>query len=1144
MNLMESIGIIHSPKGKDKDLFLPHEIASRKSEPAAREETLTEETTLRKRRRVTFNPYQEKADFEKDEPTMRIRPLGETEPLQETSLSLTNESSDMSLDSTSSQSTSSSQTDSNDEESEEEEEVEGVVALPLNVDNDHQCSEIEEDDASQGDSAMNLTSAYGGSMYDDTGVTRRSDVEDSSSELPSSSPSIERGDDHTMTMQITQVFEDNESEEGLPEESHANSGEVDMSLDEEVSIENFLAHSNDSENEDSMDITTASGGIMDDADGEDKSEVSMDLTHISTRTSSRLSLSPKKTERADKKFLAESLTESTEDTPKKVPQGKKLDENTPERFPEPETLDETPKKSLKATRTSPRKSIQSSVQRQTQTRTVSRASMGNVNASKIASQGTSVRKSTGSISQSSSSKLPIASRNFTNLRDKTRPKPSDSRQSVSPRKGDNKSPVKTEELARSASPSPHRHSLHQQQLGSSPRLGHEYCKIPAAESPKQKLSAATMKALARKEQQASQTPVKPTRVSRGTSLGHHPHSPEKSPFRSSHPEPVKSHAGDPSSPRASASGPQHLSDTPRAVRRKSTKTNRSEDSEVAHPLQPRTSSPFRAPSTPSRVWQSFREQSPTTPRSPARRVAVQEPFEARQRTSTFGSPQRLTFSTPHGGEASHNDLLKRTDTASSGGDKIHEDGWTMKRFFDMLNLGFLDLSVPTRRKIQPEVDDSMKPRFDLVVKAACSTVPALDSLVDACRELKASVDDGRQMLMDNEKEFYENPPSYVAEVLAMTSAADRQKAISSFKLQKSAARAIALKAYYGWRTDKQFDDGALESLQEMEDNLKTDVTTVQERSIQVKEALPMLRQRSTQLIEELKLTRLRQKGITDWDGGEMQAMHSAMEEQSAVLEEQRAAKVEAEDQLARLQSRLAELHQKRAMAEDAIAQAYASAETISGSTQAEAARLARHVNQLESLHLWTLRKAQTNKIVMLLENAATLEMYLNANSKRVKRAHIHLRATETSAARIMACQVIQSSLDTQALDMSPAEIIRLATAIWTRARHINTVVDHLQIHVPVKTELCSNEDKSPMLQIIATLLLPHVQTKIELFLPSRGTSLLDSTAPLIARQDVHVQCIYGQSDVADHLLQNVLANLLHTPDIVTATQSAFFSMYR
>lgn len=181
---------------------------------------------------------------------------------------------------------------------------------------------------------------------------------------------------------------------------------------------------------------------------------------------------------------------------------------------------------------------------------------------------------------------------------------------------------------------------------------------------------------------------------------------------------------------------------------------------------------------------------------------------------------------------------------------------------------------------------------------------------------------------------------------------------------------------------------------------------------------------------------------------------------------------------------------------------------------------------------------------MLLENAATLEMYLNANSKRVKRAHIHLRATETSAARIMACQVIQSSLDTQALDMSPAEIIRLATAIWTRARHINTVVDHLQIHVPVKTELCSNEDKSPMLQIIATLLLPHVQTKIELFLPSRGTSLLDSTAPLIARQDVHVQCIYGQSDVADHLLQNVLANLLHTPDIVTATQSAFFSMYR
>lgn len=63
MNLMESIGIIKSQRDTEH-ATTQKEMMPRKSEPVAStsEDCLDDDVTLaRKRRRVTFNPYQEKA---------------------------------------------------------------------------------------------------------------------------------------------------------------------------------------------------------------------------------------------------------------------------------------------------------------------------------------------------------------------------------------------------------------------------------------------------------------------------------------------------------------------------------------------------------------------------------------------------------------------------------------------------------------------------------------------------------------------------------------------------------------------------------------------------------------------------------------------------------------------------------------------------------------------------------------------------------------------------------------------------------------------------------------------------------------------------------------------------------------------------
>lgn len=1094
MGLMESIGIIKSQQREtnEEENEKNKGKQARKSEPAGLgadlqddsdkiEKQQEEQANLtRKKRRVTFNPYQEKTNFEKDEPTMRIRPATELDQVLETSnsdgsaspsqsSSASTSSSDMSIDSESENEDGEPQLSGEDMDDEEDFESEAEVEGELEEDIRNSENMKDTETASQYDeSAMDITAAYGG-MQDATvtGIAHGfTDDEDSMSIQDSSSVGEASSvlDDMTVTMQLTEMHDSNIDQTSR---THAM---------QEMEDEEFL-------DEDDIEIQLSQQNNL--APAEVEEEVDMELTDIED----------------DNRTEIESVKEES---------GSEMDMNM---SPEQSSKTASPVRAKAA-------SISPVVERSPlRSRTIPNARVSNL---------------------PESPKRPV-------------------RQSIVDESANEVKPIE-----RSPASPQRRQSLLERRKSDSPRRGHEHCHIPAANSPKPRVSAATLRVQARRE--ASQRPIKNPEISMRTSIGKRPSSPEKMPFRSSSSSssPRKSikteRSQDVFQARTSMARPSmqnnRLSSSPKPQARHTSPSSTSQRRSVGVPSSPRRSmgpaSPLRSPGSPSRAWQSFREgqQEPSTPKSPAKRISMAKDDSV---TFTFGSPQRIALPSPSVQREAGRSLTVSNNTparvakslvraGSSPVTKEEEqtdsqaaDRWTMKQFFDMLEMGFLDLRMPSKRKIENNAEAIHEtPSMVAKIRAACSTVPNLDSLISACKELKSSVEEGRLMLDETEREFYDNPPSYVAEVLAITSTSDRQKAISSFKIQKSAARAIALKAYYGWRTDKQFDDPALMEMEKMKAGLEQDLVTMKDANEAVSQfALPKLRSQAKSLEQNLTKTRKRQREIDEWDVEEMRAMHSAMQEQNAILEEQRAMHSETKEQLNRLQARLDELNQRKQNAEEAISHAHASSAAIHSSTRTEANRLAKHLDQIESLHLWNVHSATMNAIEMSFNgNEISVKMNLSNAPSAGTVKEVELMLHSDGVVERMAIDAIQQQLDMrlESQSVKPTEVVRLVTTAWTRVRSFSTVFAQLQAHYPSSIVSSSSESedkvKSPTMVIQSMILFKTLRTKILVKARCSTIDLFNLRRPLFMPEDIDCQCVYGRSGAASALNARICDALL------------------
>ena len=364
-----------------------------------------------------------------------------------------------------------------------------------------------------------------------------------------------------------------------------------------------------------------------------------------------------------------------------------------------------------------------------------------------------------------------------------------------------------------------------------------------------------------------------------------------------------------------------------------------------------------------------------------------------------------------------------------------EEKWTMKHFFDSLDLGFLELSMPSKRRVdRGERDDRLEADSAALIKAACAHLPFLDSLVGACEELKSTVVDGRTIALEDENAFFIDPPLYVAEVASMTSNADRQRAISAFRIQKAAARANALQAYYAWRTDRQFSDSSLQKWENIRSKLEDDVQYVTEASKLVREEMmPVLQSRHRHLLQQVEMERKRQSALDKCDDEEMNELHRAMEEQGSVLTEQQTLVKEAKEELERVQLQVKQVAARQRVAEEATERAQSSYESIAICTKEEATRLERQTKHLETLHLWTLRRASMSEIVLELEGCLSLTLML-------QKAAVSSALIQISRGGAIWQDTLQQTLEdrlslTQGEGVQPADLVRFVTTAWTRIRH-------------------------------------------------------------------------------------------------------------
>lgn len=598
----------------------------------------------------------------------------------------------------------------------------------------------------------------------------------------------------------------------------------------------------------------------------------------------------------------------------------------------------------------------------------------------------------------------------------------------------------------------------------SPKKGHEFCHIPAAESPKQHLSSATKKVIARR-QSLAQSPVKRENKVKKMSLGN-----------------------------SLPTSPTKADDEPAAkTRRVSSARPSLPASRIPIPistldLQIRPSSPSKAPSTPSKVWQSFRKSNGSA--SPTK---VSSEDKQSPNRSTFGSPQRVQVEladVPTG--------LPRQDSIA-----IVKNRVTTTQFFGSLGINFPILDMPRKRHVQrvsPMMDEADTLES---VKAACGHVGSLDSLMEACEELKETVEEGSIMLAKMENDFIESPPLYVAEIDSIQDERDRGMAVDAFQLQRSAARANALQAYYAWRAEKQFDDPALKKWAEIRDGLQADVELIKSQRKQIDlQAVPAMKKRHAELVDEIAREKKRQKKIEEGEKQELSELQRAMEEQGAVLDEQRSTHEEAIKYLNGIQRQLGEVTEETNELEEKVDLTRKLCSAHKYYSKEEASQLATEIEQISLLYSWRLYSANASTIVMELESMVELSMSLQGNAVHSAKILIHNgELWQNLLQEAVAAHISRQS-------SRPAAIVRFVTTAWTRIRHVMATTEALKAYYPTKVDLRELEGERRLIIQSSVLSLQH-KSKLAIELHCRTSRLFNNRAPIFEEADVSTRCVYG-----------------------------------
>ncbi|CDR99911.1 uncharacterized protein SPSC_02374 [Sporisorium scitamineum] len=480
-----------------------------------------------------------------------------------------------------------------------------------------------------------------------------------------------------------------------------------------------------------------------------------------------------------------------------------------------------------------------------------------------------------------------------------------------------------------------------------------------------------------------------------------------------------------------------------------------------------------------------------------------------------------------------------------------------------------------------------------LVKAACGSVPQLEALREACREIKEQVDDGREKMVEMEQAFYDSPPDFVREIMGLQNEEERRDMEAQFKLQKQAARALVSADYYGWRLDKEFDQDMIQTLQAYHGRLQCDLHIVNTRKEQLQqEILPVLRVKHAKLKADLALAKQRQAEIETCDADELKGLYSSIEEQHEVLESMRAKLMDVEEQHERLLVRLEENREKMAAAQEMVDKAHATVDQIQGYTRGEAGRLLREIRNLEKLHLVrildngfdptldevekgteSVDQSGSRDVVLILDGWLQVSMTLLAsstshqlpNNSKASRIQLKQKGTrasndDTNLVRKLSVQILQSDFDVEFADGVPQDallILRRISQTLIRQRILLAEIEHLRCRFPVQllddmakcppailngspdastssSATAERVDNEVALQ--ASVLLPNKRSKIVITATSDLKGVGESRSILLA-DSVRVERVYGSVDAEAMSLQ--ILDCIETDPTIGSLSKAF-----
>ncbi|SPO20699.1 uncharacterized protein UTRI_00175 [Ustilago trichophora] len=480
-----------------------------------------------------------------------------------------------------------------------------------------------------------------------------------------------------------------------------------------------------------------------------------------------------------------------------------------------------------------------------------------------------------------------------------------------------------------------------------------------------------------------------------------------------------------------------------------------------------------------------------------------------------------------------------------------------------------------------------------LVKAACGSVPQLEALREACREIKEQVDDGREKMVEMEQAFYDSPPDFVREIMGLQNEEERRDMEAQFKLQKQAARALVSADYYGWRLDKEFDQEMIQTLQAYHGRLQCDLHIVNIKKEQLQqEILPVLRVKHAKLKADLALAKQRQAEIETCDAEELKGLYSSIEEQHEVLESMRAKLMDVEEQHERLLVRLEENREKMAAAQEMVDKAHATVDQIQGYTRGEAGRLLREIRNLEKLHLVRVLdngfdpsldevekgaesadNGANRDVVLILDGWLQVSMSLLASSSanqlphnsKISRIQLKQKGTrasndDTNLVRKLAVQILQTDFNVEFADGIPQDalvILRRISQTLIRQRILLAEIEHLRCRFPVQLlDDVASKSTAPILNgtpdasisstaeqagdyevaLQASVLLPNKRSKIVITATSDLKGVGESRSILLA-DSVKVERIYGSVDTEAMSLQ--ILDCIETDPTIGSLSKAF-----